>query len=214
MSVAVRKAKKEPIKTHRGPVFSFDFDIAAMYKEKTQGLPKIVRQEYATSLLKAAQEIAKEEGLALMPAAATAGPVIKRAPIPHSNRKFLEQMRVQSNAARKLDVEEGRLLSASTVWEKLNITKQAVSKAVKEQRMFTLDGPSGESLYPAFYVDQGYDRRILGKVSKALGSVPGPGKWQFFTTGKASLGGKTPLDALKNGELDAVLVAATGFAER
>lgn len=193
----------------------FPFDIAGMYKEKTRGLSQVVRREYATSLLKAVQEIAEKEGLRFVRADETVRTPVKVVnQIPDANRKFLEKMAIQSNAARERDLAEGRLIPAGKVWEKLEITKQAVSKAVKEKRMFTLDGPSGESLYPAFYTDKRYDRRTLGKISKALGDLPGPSKWQFFTTGKASLGGKTPLDALSNGEVDAVLVTAAGFVER
>ena len=217
MSVAARKSKSflssEAAKSGSTMHFSFAFDIAGMYKEKTQGLPKVVRREFATNLLKAAQEIAEKEGVFVSADEAVRNPVTAN-PIPEANRKFLEKMAIQSYAARERDIAEGRLLPAAKIWEKLEITKQAVSKAVKENRMFTLDGPSGESLYPAFFTDGRYDRRALEKVSKALGCLPGPSKWQFFTTGKASLGGKTPLDALSSGEIDAVLTTAAGFVER
>ena len=192
----------------------FDFDIFDIFDKKTQGLPKTVRQEYAKMLLNATQKIAEKEGLSFVPAVVADQPSKKIDRIPNANRKFLEKMAAQSSAARDRDVVEGRLLPAAKACEKLEISKQAVSKAVKEHRMFSLDGPSGECLYPAFYADRQYNRRTLEKISKVLGGLPGPSKWQFFTTGIASLKGKTPLDALIDGELDAVMVTAAGFAER
>lgn len=39
-------------------------------------------------------------------------------------------------------------------------------------------------------------------------------KWQFLGGGKGILGGATPLEALRDGKLRQVKVAAEGFAER
>ncbi|MFM9433760.1 hypothetical protein ACFDR9_000804 [Janthinobacterium sp. CG_23.3] len=130
------------------------------------------------------------------------------------NQAFLTNHARQAAAARAKHVADGSLLTPAEVWERLAISRQAVSKAVKENRMFSLDGPAGKQLYPAFFTDPKYDRREVERVSQALGDLPGPSKWQFFTTGKGSLGGRTPLVALANGDLDGVLVAAAGFAER
>jgi hypothetical protein len=49
-------------------------------------------------------------------------------------------------------------------------------------------------------------------MAKRLGKLPGWSKWQFFTTRKGSLGGATPLDALKRGQFDDVEAAAEAFA--
>lgn len=240
MSVAVRKSKANELKQFSGQSsrpeagqpdhvkirhtsaaksdvtinFASDLDILEFFNEKTQGFSTVVRQECARRLLNATQKIAEKEGLRFIPAIVTDQPMAGSDRIPNANRKFMDKMAAQSGAARDRDLAEGRLLPAAMACAKLEITKQAVSKAVKEHRMFTLDGPSGESLYPAFFADKRYDRRTLGKISKALGGLPGPSKWQFFTTGKASLCGKTPLDALSDGELDAVLAAAAGFVDR
>jgi hypothetical protein len=130
------------------------------------------------------------------------------------NQAFLTKHAKQAAAARAKHVADGTLLTPAEVWERLAISRQAVSKAVKENRMFSLDGPAGKQLYPAFFTDPKYDRREVERVSQALGDLPGPSKWQFFTTGKGSLGGRTPLLALASGDLDGVLVAAAGFVER
>jgi hypothetical protein len=79
--------------------------------------------------------------------------------------------------------------------------------------MFTVE-VDGDRLYPAFFADPELDRQQLETVAKELRELPGWSKWQFFTTPKASLGGRTPLDALKTGKLQEVRRAAVGFAER
>jgi hypothetical protein len=73
----------------------------------------------------------------------------------------------------------------------------------------------GALQYPAFYVrlDAG-GRRQLAAVCQLLGDLPGGSKWQFFTGGKGSLGGLTPLEALRMGRLPQVKACARAFAER
>jgi hypothetical protein len=69
--------------------------------------------------------------------------------------------------------------------------------------------------YPAFYAE--FDpggRRQLAAVCQLLGDIPGGSKWQFFTSGKGSLAGSTPLEALRQGRLRRVKATAEGFAER
>ena len=134
--------------------------------------------------------------------------------IPATNERAMEKLAAEARAARAQHLAAGRLLPAAEFQKALAVTKQAVSNAVLQHRMFYLTGPSGEHLYPTFFTEDRYHRKDLYKVSKRLGNMPGGNKWQFFTKGKGSLEGKTPLEALAEGRLDDVLVAAAGFAER
>jgi hypothetical protein len=108
---------------------------------------------------------------------------------------------------------EGKLLPPAQVWAALDMTRQALSKAVASGRIFTVDVGSGQ-YYPAFYLGGDIDHKTLGKVTQRLGSLPGWSKWQFFTTPKASLGNLTPLQALSRGKVEQVERAAAAFAER
>lgn len=110
--------------------------------------------------------------------------------------------------------EEGKLLASSQLCERLRVSRQSLSKAIAEQRLFALDGPGGRKLYPAFFGDASLPRRDLERAAQSLGPLPGALKWQFFTTPTHSLGGKTPVEALSRGKLDDVLRAAAGFLER
>jgi hypothetical protein len=118
-----------------------------------------------------------------------------------------------TQAARKRLVEARKVLPARELIAELNITRQALSKAVKAHRLFAVEA-AGERLYPAFFADAHLDRRQVEHVAKELGELPGWQKWEFFTTPKASLGGLTPVEALKRGRYSETRRAAIGFAER
>lgn len=134
--------------------------------------------------------------------------------IPPENRTFMDELDAQAMGARERHLREGRLMSAEKFRQALGITRQAVSKAVVQQRLFSLEGPAGKLVFPGFFTEPQYDRRTLERISRVLGDLPGPSKWQFFTTGKASLRGQTPLQAIANGQIANVVMAATGFRER
>ena len=110
-------------------------------------------------------------------------------------------------------IRKSALLQPTPFCERMSWTKQALSKALSSNRVFFVE-EEGTRYYPAFYADRAYERRHLEAVTKLLGDIPGSAKLQFFMTGKGSLGGMTPLDALKAGKLAAVKTAAEGFAER
>ena len=129
------------------------------------------------------------------------------------NEKFMEGMAAQAAERRKEEIASGKLLSATTLAARLGLTTQAVSAAVRADRMFVLNGPSGEGYFPAFFADEKYPRRVLEKVSKTLGKLPGASKWEFFRTPRLSLNEKTPLEALSRGQVDSVLSAAAAFLD-
>ena len=113
---------------------------------------------------------------------------------------------------RKMVQEQGLLDSAAFVARR-SVTRQALSKALKSHRVFYVE-LDGLRYFPSFFLDARLERQQVEGVSKALGELPGASKLQFFMTKKASLAGKTPIDALANGQYSRVRVAAQGFAER
>ncbi len=119
----------------------------------------------------------------------------------------------RAQAARKRLAAARSLLPAGELIAQLDITRQALSKAVKAHRLFAVEA-GGERLYPAFFADANLDRRQLERVAKELGELPGWQKWEFFMTPKASLGGLTPVEALKRGRYTETRRAAIGFLER
>ena len=121
----------------------------------------------------------------------------------------------------------GEILLTPEFLDRLKVTRQALSKAVLDNRIFFLevDGVKG---CPAFYADGRYNRGQLEDITRLLGDLSGGSKWVFFTTPKGSLAragrvardgqeeGKprTPLQALADGDIDRVKATATAYAER
>lgn len=133
---------------------------------------------------------------------------------PADNEAFLRNMAHQEQARRAELAASGQLIGGQELAERLEISPQAISKALKAGRLFALEGAGGRLLYPAFYADGKVSRRTLETVTRALGDIPPSSKWQFFTTPKGSLDGVTPLEALQQGARQAVMVTAAGFVER
>ncbi|SFM03175.1 hypothetical protein [Rugamonas rubra] len=133
---------------------------------------------------------------------------------PVKNEAFMRNMASQERARRTELAESGALIGAQDLADRLEVSPQAVSKALKAGRLFALEGSGGRPLYPAFYSDGEVSRRVLETVTRALGDIPASSKWQFLTTPKASLGGATPLLAQQRGDLQAVMATAAGFVER
>ena len=130
-----------------------------------------------------------------------------------STRQFMRGLEEQESQQREKDVASHSLLSGPELRARLAVTPQALSAALKARRLFALRGASGEYVYPAFFADPRHDRHTLEKISKILGDLPGPAKWDFFTVPRLSLGGKSPLEALAKGKLDAVMAAARAYAD-
>lgn len=135
--------------------------------------------------------------------------------VPPQNGVFLATRAERSPADRVADLETGRLLQAVEMRQRLGMSRQALAAAVRKRRLFTVDGPQGEKLYPAFFADPLYVGAELAAVSSALGDVSGEVKWQFFTSPLASLDGRTPLAALaEGGSLSFVYMGASAFVAR
>jgi hypothetical protein len=130
-----------------------------------------------------------------------------------SSARVLHVAEAQALYAREHLVAHKEVLPSAEVTAALHVTRQALSKAVLANRVFSLD-VGGVQYYPAFFADSSLDRRKLERVCKTLGDLPGWEKWRFFTAPKSSLGKRTPIEALKAGMYREVQRAAAGFAER
>jgi hypothetical protein len=183
------------------------------YSTLARSVPKTRRRALYQLMSQALLAAAAKEGLA------DPAPVASEQENPQEQRQdpddgnFMASLRSQEAQRRQDDIAAGRLLGSADMRERLGISRQALSAAVRAQRLFVLSGPSGDFLYPAFFADSRHDRAVLEKVSRALGSLPGGAKWEFFTTPRLSLGRKTPLQALAKGQVEDVLAAAAAFAD-
>lgn len=132
---------------------------------------------------------------------------------PVSTADFMANLEQQAVAQRASDVNKGLLLSTGELASRLEVSVQALHHARKAKRMFALQGPRGDLVYPSFFADRKLDRKNLEAVSKALGDLPGAAKFEFFMAPRLSLDEMTPLEMLKKGKVEPVLAAARAFAE-
>ena len=106
-----------------------------------------------------------------------------------------------------------RLIGEAEFLSSANTSAGSMVKSLSNGAIFfvMLDG---EKWYPSFFSDSSLEKRQLAAVTKLLDGLPTGSKWQFFVTGKGSLGGLTPIEALRLRKFQRVKDAARGFAER
>lgn len=140
------------------------------------------------------------------------GPMVTERSIREGER-FMAKMRRASEEALLSRIERGALITRDELVTRLGGNRRWVNNALKAGRLFSLQAPSGDDYFPSFFADSSYDRRALGRVAKALTGLPGQSRYHFFMSKSLTLG-MTPLEALAEGRVEAVIMAAVGFAVR
>lgn len=127
--------------------------------------------------------------------------------------KFMAKMHRASERALRLRIDRKEVLTRAELVERIGGNRQWVSYAIRRGGIFSLRARSGVEYFPSFFADSLDSRRALSKVTQALADTPGPSKYYFFISRSLALG-MTPLEALAEGRIKAVLVVAAGFAKR
>lgn len=107
---------------------------------------------------------------------------------------------------------EGGVLSAPQLAEHLGITPQGLGKKREKGQVFWLEVGDGY-VYPAFQVGS---HGLLPGIREVLDAFHEDDPWSrvnFMLTGDARLGGRRPLDVLRDGNIEAVTRAARGYGE-
>ncbi len=109
-------------------------------------------------------------------------------------------------------VARGELVPLEVLAQRMRTTHESITDSVWAGRLFSV--PVGERVFfPVFFAEPGVARDDLEFVIPGLASREPWSKFMFFTTGKASLGDSTPIDALKRGMRDCVRRMALAFNE-
>lgn len=127
---------------------------------------------------------------------------------------FMKQMRADAAVELQKRVQRKQLIGLEEFNDLLQVSTAEIDSAIETGEMFYLIGPDGDKLYPAFYTDDKYNLNELKKVSQILIGLPPSTRYHFFFRNCHGLGGKTPLEALTNGQLAKVITAATSFVDR
>ena len=198
-TIPAKRAASDRVKVRR---------FQSAYTSLIRAIPPDLRHQVQRLMIEGLENINLGE-LAPEPASSTGTNAVPTV----STRDFLAGLEHQQSLQRAREISAEMLLSSTDMAERLPMTKQALSHALKARRIFTLRDEKGRQVYPAFFADRSLDRKQLEHVSKALGDLPGAAKWDFFMSPRLSLGKKTPLQALKKGKFDAVMTAANTFAD-
>lgn len=135
---------------------------------------------------------------------------IRAARLRREGQEIVREWLVTDQEAVLQKIKSKELLTLPEFLEARGVSKRTLSIAVGTGRMFCVVGPNGQNYYPVFFVDSSeYIRQCLGKVCRAIGSIPPYAKYQFFTTNSHwMMGGGTPLDAIRSGRVNDVLQAS------
>lgn len=143
-------------------------------------------------------------------------------------RATTDQMAPQDNVLSTFEsmLAAGDLVAGTEFQRRSGWSHQALSEAVQAGRVCYVE-VGGTRAYPDFYLDPRYSREDLEKVTELLGERSPGSKFLFFTTPKASLARpedpgrtpgpavpRTPLQALEEDDVELVMRAATGYAQR
>jgi hypothetical protein len=117
-------------------------------------------------------------------------------------------------AMREMLNADGGALAATEVAGLLGISRQGVDKRRKAGQLLAVALPRRGLLYPAWQF--AVTGAPLAGIVEALAVLHGVDAWaqaRFFVTGNDRLDGTRPLDRLREGALEPVLVAARAFGE-
>jgi hypothetical protein len=89
------------------------------------------------------------------------------------------------------------------------VSRQAVTKRVKDGSLLAVPGPNGKRSYPTFqFTGEG---TVVGGMKAVLDAFPSKNPWMvlnFLVNPQDALGGRKPIDLLRAGDVDAVVSAA------
>lgn len=130
------------------------------------------------------------------------------------NQQTMAAARDRGRLIKESLVKKGELVPADTLADAMRISRQAVHKALTTRRVFAVKAGGRELYYPAFFADASLREAGLDEALAVLHDESGWGKWLFFTTPSGVLGGLTPIEAMRRGMKEKVLVAARGYRDR
>lgn len=92
------------------------------------------------------------------------------------------------------------------------ISRQAVDKRVRDGSLLAVPGPNGARRYPVCQF--GADGSLIKGLKEMQAALPVRGPWSaflFLMQPQDGLGGRKPLDALRDGDMALVIAAAKGL---
>lgn len=123
-----------------------------------------------------------------------------------------EAFRRGAEVRRKMLKAEGGVLSTQQFSEKLGITSLELARLRKRNAVFWLDH-GDDYVFPSFQLDEKGLLHGISDVLEAFAFEEPLMRVNFMLTGDMRLGGWRPIDALREGRIDDVILAAQAYGE-
>jgi hypothetical protein len=184
-------------------------DLRAIFRRRTEALiDRLAGQASDESIAAALEAPSDVGGLArLLSDMAPLGVELERID------PFAEAIARGAEAKQELLRDAGGSWSSTRVAAHLGMTRQGVDKRRRAGKLLALQSGHGDYLYP---VCQFTDDGVLGGIGRFLAACPPSGGWtrlDLLLTPAEEIDGVSPLDALRRGNVDAAVRAASMFGE-
>ncbi len=97
----------------------------------------------------------------------------------------------------------------------MGVSRQAVSKRVADGSLIAVPGPKGQRMYPTLQFNPG--GTIVDGLKAVQEALPTRNAWtvlSFLAEPESRLGGKAPIELLREGQVDRVLESARRYGEQ
>lgn len=108
----------------------------------------------------------------------------------------------------------GGAFSSGEVGQLLGISRQAVDQRARRSKLLAVPQGNGERLYPACQFDE---NGTVAGLERLLGAFQVEAPWMRLSVlldEEPALGGRTPIRALREGDIDAAIRLVRGFGEQ
>lgn len=128
---------------------------------------------------------------------------------------LIEKLWGDAAAAVLRDIELHLLIAAGQLQASWDAPAETIEEAPSARHLFAIESPVGGIYFPEFFADgKRCNHSALAQICMALRDISGREKYCFFISKSMFLLRRTPLEALEEGDLDSVLIAANTYVER
>jgi hypothetical protein len=118
----------------------------------------------------------------------------------------------RGDARRAAILRDPAMLTGEAAAVRLGVSRETINKRSQQGRLLALEFAKRGKRYPEWQFEERVAGRPLEGVLAAFGSRDAWEQYRFFTQVQPGLGGRTPIEALRRGEVDAVKSSAEAWA--
>jgi excisionase family DNA binding protein len=123
----------------------------------------------------------------------------------------IEQAFRRGDERRAAILRDPSLLTGEAAAERLGVSRETINKRAQQGKLLALQFGKRGKRYPQWQFEDGVAGTPLESVLVVLRSADAWQRFRFFTQLQPALGGRTPVEALRQGMADRVIRAAEGW---